>query len=49
LGVFYRATLRAAADPYTGFRQNLTTLRFEINALFHVRNPKAAHLIQQSV
>ncbi|HEY8417167.1 MAG TPA: hypothetical protein VIK93_03915, partial [Limnochordales bacterium] len=45
LGVWYRGVLRVAADPFTGFKQNLTNLRFEVNGLMHVRNPKAAHLI----
>lgn len=48
LGVLYMGTLRVAADAYTGFSRNVTNLRFEMNALFHVRSPKAAHLIQQA-
>src|SRR5690606_11573218 len=49
LGVLYLGTLRVAADPFTGFTKNLTNLRFEMNALMHVRNAKAAYLIQQAV
>ncbi|MBE3590438.1 MAG: phage major capsid protein [Firmicutes bacterium] len=49
LGVLYLGTLRVAADAYTGFSRNVTNLRLEMNALMHVRNAKAAHLIVQAV
>jgi len=47
IGVWYRGALQVAADPFTGFRQNLTTLRFEVTGVMHVRNPRAAHVIEQ--
>ncbi len=42
IGVLYTGSLALAADPYTGFTKNLTTLRVELKAKMHVRNPKAA-------
>lgn len=48
IGVWYRGMLEVAADPFTGFKKNLTNLRFEITGLFHVRNPKAAHVIAET-
>jgi hypothetical protein len=38
LGRLYLGTMRIDADPFTGFTKNLTTLRCEIKALFHIRN-----------
>lgn len=43
LGVLYLGTLQVDADPYTGFKKNLTTLRVEIKGLFHVRNSAGAY------
>lgn len=48
LGVLYRGTLTVEANPFSGFRKNTVDLRFEVNALFHVRDPQAAHQIVQS-
>ena len=45
LGVLYLSSLRFDADPYTGFRKNLTTLRIEVKGLFHVRNVRGARRI----
>ena len=45
LGVLYLGPLRFDADPYTGFRKNLTTLRIETKALYHVRNVQGARRI----
>jgi len=45
LGVLYMGDIRFDADPYTGFKKNLTTLRVEVNALFHVRNIQGAYRI----
>ncbi|WP_395159856.1 hypothetical protein [Ilumatobacter sp.] len=45
LGVLYLGGMRFDADPYTGFRKNLTTLRVEIKGLFHVRNIQGAYKI----
>lgn len=46
LGALYIGSMRIDADPYSGFKRNLTTLRFEIKGLMHVRNPKGALLIE---
>lgn len=45
LGVLYLGTMRLDADPYTGFKKNLTTLRVEVKGLFHVRNAAGAYEI----
>jgi hypothetical protein len=45
LGRLYLGTMRIDADPFTGFKKNLTTLRCEVKALFHVRNAKGARRI----
>jgi hypothetical protein len=45
LGVLYLGSLRFDADPYTGFKKNLTTLRVEIKGLFHIRNIQGAYEI----
>ena len=45
LGPLYLGPLRFDADPYTGFRKNLTTLRIEVKALYHVRNVQGARRI----
>ena len=45
LGRFYMGTLRLEADPFTGFAKNLTTLRLEVKALYHVRNAKGARRV----
>jgi hypothetical protein len=45
LGVFYGGTMQFGADPFTGFKKNLTDLRVEIKALFHVRNAEGARRI----
>ena len=37
LGQLYLGSLRFEADSFTGFRKNLTTLRIETKALYHVR------------
>jgi len=42
LGQLYLGAARLEADPFTGFRANLTTLRVEVKGLFHVRNAKGA-------
>ncbi len=48
LGRLYLGTMRLDADPFTGFTKNLTTLRCEVKALFHVRNAKGARRIAAS-
>ncbi len=48
LGRFYMGTLRFEADPYSGFKKNLTTLRLEVKALYHVRNAKGARWVAAS-
>lgn len=45
LGVLYLGAMQVAADPYTGFKKNTTTLRLEFNALMHVRNANGARRI----
>ena len=45
LGQLYLGTMRIDADPFSGFSENLTTLRCEVKALFHVRNAKGARRI----
>jgi len=45
LGVLYGGTMNFGADPYTGFNKNLTTLRVEVKALYHVRNAEGARRI----
>ena len=45
LGRYYLGGLRFDADPYSGFAKNLTTLRLEMKALFHVRNAKGARRV----
>ncbi|MGH2791716.1 MAG: hypothetical protein ACRDJ0_12155 [Actinomycetota bacterium] len=45
LGQLYLGNLRFDADPFTGFRKNLTTLRIETHALYHVRQPEGARRV----
>jgi hypothetical protein len=42
VGVLYAGTTRFAVDPFSEFAKNLSTLRLEVSALFHVRNAQAA-------
>jgi hypothetical protein len=48
LGRLYLGSLRFEADPFSGFKKNLTTLRLEARALFHVRNAKGARRVAAS-
>jgi hypothetical protein len=45
LGRLYLGTMQIDADPFTGFKKNLTTLRCEAKELFHVRDAKGARRI----
>lgn len=45
LGVLYLGQMAFDADPYSEFKKNLTTLRVETNALFHVRDANGARRI----
>jgi hypothetical protein len=45
LGRLYLGTARFEAEPYTGFKPNLTTVRVEVKVLFHVRDAKGARRI----
>ena len=45
LGVLYIGQVRFDADPFTEFKKNLTTLRVEVNGLYHVRNIQGARRI----
>ena len=42
LGMLYLGSAKLEADPFTGFKANLTTLRVEVKGLYHVRNAKGA-------
>ncbi|MFT3854789.1 MAG: hypothetical protein QM733_18935 [Ilumatobacteraceae bacterium] len=48
LGVLYIGGVAFDADPYTGFKKNLTNLRVEVDALYHVRNANGARRIAAS-
>lgn len=48
LGQLYLGRVKFDADPYTEFKKNLTTLRVEMNALFHIRNIQGARRIAAS-
>jgi hypothetical protein len=48
LGVLYLGAMSFDADPYTGFKKNLTTLRVEAAALYHVRNAFGARRVAAS-
>ena len=43
--MFYVGPNRLLADPYTQMSKNLTALRLEQTALFHVRNADGAYII----
>lgn len=45
LGVLYLGRVSFDADPFTGFKKNLTNLRVEVNGLFHIRNINGARRI----
>lgn len=45
LGVLYLGPMKFEADPFTGFKANLTTVRVETKALMHIRNAKGARRI----
>jgi hypothetical protein len=45
LGRLYLGDMRFDVDPYTGFASNTTSLRVEVNAIFHVRNVQGAYRI----
>jgi hypothetical protein len=45
LGLFYVGPSRFLADPYTGLKKNLTSLRLEQLALFHIRNVAGAYIV----
>jgi hypothetical protein len=49
LGQLYLGNMRFEADPFTGFRKNLTTLRIETHALYHVRQAEGARPRQRQV
>jgi len=42
LGMLYLGTAKLEADPFSGFKSNLTTLRVEVKGIFHVRNANGA-------
>lgn len=45
LGLLYVGQASFQIDPYSGFEQNLSTVRLEGNVLFHVRNPEGCYEI----
>jgi hypothetical protein len=45
LGSLYLGRLAVEADPFSGFSRNVTALRFEVNALMHVRDVSAARVL----
>ena len=45
LGQLYLGNVRFEADPFSEFKKNLTTLRIEVKALYHVRQPEGARRI----
>jgi hypothetical protein len=45
LGQLYLGNLRFEADPFTGLKKNLTTLRIECKALYHVRQAEGARRV----
>lgn len=45
LGVLYVGPSRFLSDPYTGMSTNVTSLRLEQDALFHVRNAAGAYVV----
>jgi hypothetical protein len=45
LGRLYIGNMRFDADPFTGFASNTTSLRVEVNAIFHVRNVQGAYRV----
>lgn len=47
LGVVYLGAMAFLADPFTGFKANTTSLRFELNALAHIRSADAVYVIAE--
>jgi hypothetical protein len=45
LGQLYLGNIRFEADPFSAFRKNLTTLRIEVHALYHVRQAEGARRV----
>jgi hypothetical protein len=45
LGRLYIGDMSFDADPYTGFASNTTSLRVEVNAIYHVRNVQGAYRV----
>ena len=45
LGLLYVGQARFEVDPYSGFTENLSTVRLEGNVLFHVRNAQGVYEI----
>jgi hypothetical protein len=50
LGQLYLGGRRFEADPFTGFRKNLTTLRIETKgALYHARQAEGARRVSATL
>jgi hypothetical protein len=43
LGLLYVGAAKFEVDPYSGFTENLSTVRLEANALMHIRNGDGAY------
>lgn len=48
LGALYLGTVAVAADPFSSFAANLTSIRMEVTCLMHVRQPTGAYLVGTS-
>ena len=46
IGQLYLGMMRFEADPFSGFKKNLVSLRLEANALFNVRDKNAAYVLE---
>ena len=46
LGTLFLGNTRIDADPFSGFKKNLTTLRAEVSGLYHVRNAQGAMFLE---
>jgi hypothetical protein len=46
LGTLYMGVLRIDADPYAGFKKNLTNIRCEASTLMHIRNAQAIRFLE---
>jgi hypothetical protein len=45
LGLLYTGQAKLEVDPFSGFTENLSTVRLEANVLMHIRNGDGAYEI----